>query len=123
MASLPPICSQPLVAKLRLKDDRVLSRRGPGMGPVLSLGWAWPAPPQGHHFLQGPARTGLCSLRPNSRPPGIRADILCHTDSPASRGSLAPLPRRALDLESRVVGLRPSLTACSSVSKQVLGPS
>lgn len=43
MASLPPICPQPLLAKLRLKDDRVLSQRGPGMG--LSSLWAWPGLP------------------------------------------------------------------------------
>lgn len=125
MASLPSICSQPLVAKLRLKNDKVLSCRGPGMGSVLFLGLCLSCHSPRASLLLGPRHDR--ALQPLDPVASLACGLSRHCPLPdrdrlVSGGLCTTLHCRALDLESRLVGLRLRSATCSSVSEQGISP-
>lgn len=113
MAPLPSICSQPLVAKMRLKNDKVLSHGEPGTGPICFLSLCLPCHSPRASLPPGPKQNGAPipkghpSLGSQQTPSFARWRRSCFKEQ------LCPSPYRVLDLQSRVVGSRRSSATCS----------
>lgn len=96
MAPLPSICSQPLVAKLRLKNDKVLFHRGPGTGPICFLSLCLACHSPRASLPSGPEQNGAPIPKGQPSPGSQQAPSFARWRQSCFKGQLWPSPYRAL---------------------------